>query len=77
MKKTVILIFLAWFIHLSANATDNLRIPDLRTLSLGGGGVTETVLYNPALLAVRTQSKLYTNYYNRYSVSELATVSGA
>jgi hypothetical protein len=76
MKKTVILIFLAWFIHLSANAIDNLRIPDLRTLSLGGGGVTETVLYNPALLAVRTQSKLYANYYNRYSVGELATVSG-
>jgi hypothetical protein len=76
MKKTAFLIFFAWFIHLSVNAIDNLRIPDLRTLSLGGGGVTETVLYNPALLAIQTQSKLYANYYNRYSVSELATVSG-
>lgn len=65
-----------WMVCLSAGATDNLRVPDLRTLSIGGGGATETPLYNPALLALRQQSKLYLNYYNRYSVSELATVSG-
>ena len=76
MKRTVTILFFGWFICLSSGAIDNLRIPDLRTLSLGGGGVTETPLYNPALLAVRTQSKLYANYYNRYSVSELATMSG-
>jgi len=57
-------------------ATDNLRIPDLRTLSMGGGGVTETPLFNPSLLGLQTVSKLFANYYNRYSVSELATVSG-
>jgi len=61
---------------LPVSAIDNLRIPDLRTLSIGGGGVIETPLYNPALLAVLTQHRLYANYYNRYSVSELATVSG-
>jgi hypothetical protein len=76
MKKTAILIFLTGFVHLSVNAIDNLRISDLRALSLGGGGATETSLYNPALLSIRTQSKLYANYYNRYSVNELATVSG-
>ncbi|MDR1221896.1 MAG: hypothetical protein LBL07_03330 [Tannerella sp.] len=76
MKNTTILILLVWVAHLSVNATDNLRIPDLRTLSLGSGGVTETPLYNPALLALRTQNRFYANYYNRYSVSELATVSG-
>ncbi|MDR1098342.1 MAG: hypothetical protein LBL57_09440 [Tannerella sp.] len=76
MKKTTILILFVWVAHLSVNAIDNLRIPDLRTLSLGGGGATETPLCNPALLALRTQSRLYANYYNRYSVSELATVSG-
>jgi hypothetical protein len=76
MRKTVILMILIGFTHLSMNATDNLRVPDLRTLSLGSGGATETSLYNPALLGIRSQSKLYANYYNRYSVSELATVSG-
>jgi hypothetical protein len=76
MKRAFIILLSGWIVSLSANAIDNLRIPDLRTLSLGCSGVTETPLFNPAILAVRTQSKLYANYYNRYSVSELATVSG-
>ena len=76
MKRAFILLLFGWFIYFPAGAIDNLRIPDLRILSLGGGGVTETPLFNPAILAARTKSKLYANYYNRYSVSELATVSG-
>ena len=76
MRQNVIFLLAGWFVCLSAAAIDNLRIPDLRTLSLGGGGVTETPLYNPALLATLSRHKLYANYYNRYSVSELATVSG-
>ena len=76
MKKSLLLLLIGCFSCLSAGAIDNLRIPDLRTLSLGGGGVTETPLFNPALLATLTKHKLYANYYNRYSVSELATVSG-
>ena len=76
MKRAVIVFFCGWLIFLSAGAIDNLRIPDLRTLSLGGSGVTETPLYNPAILAVMKQSRVYANYYNRYSVSELASVSG-
>ena len=76
MQKTIYLFLFGWVWCVSANAIDNLRIPDLRTLSLGGGGVTETPLYNPALLATLSQSKLYANYYNRYTVNELATVSG-
>ena len=76
MKRSVVIFFVGCIICLRVSAIDNLRIPDLRTLSIGGGGVTETPLYNPALLAVLPQHKLYANYYNRYSVSELATVSG-
>lgn len=76
MKSTVLFFCLGWFVCLPSMATDNLRVADLRTLSIGGGGVTETPLYNPALLALLTQNKLYANYYNKYSVSELATVSG-
>ena len=75
MKRYGIFFFL-FFICKPVDAIDNLRIPDLRTLSIGGGGVTETPLYNPALLATLKQNRLYANYYNRYSVSELATVSG-
>ncbi|MDR2680479.1 MAG: hypothetical protein LBC47_06680 [Tannerella sp.] len=75
-KRIITMLFFGWFVYLTATATDNLRLPDLRTLSLGGGGVTETPLFNPALLALQKRNKLYANYYNRYSVSELATVSG-
>ena len=76
MNKTAIIFLCGLFACTYMYAIDNLRIPDLRTLSIGGGGVVETPLYNPALLATLTQHKLYINYYNRYSVSELATVSG-
>jgi len=76
MKQFALIFLLKCVACLYVNAIDNLRIPDLRTLSMGGGGVTGTPLYNPALLATLTQHKLYANYYNRYSVSELATVSG-
>ncbi len=76
MRKITTFFILGWLLYLPVHAIDNLRIPDLRTLSIGGGGVTEMPLYNPALLATQTQSRLYANYYNRYSVSELATVSG-
>jgi hypothetical protein len=54
MKKATIIIFLTCFTCSSVNATDNLRISDMRALSLGGGA-TETILYNPALLPLRTQ----------------------
>ena len=72
----LLLLLMGGMICNSASSIDNLRIPDLRTLSIGGGGVTETPLYNPALLANLTNHRLFANYYNRYSVSELATVSG-
>jgi len=76
MRNTTILIFFIWLISLPAKSVDNLRIPDLRVLSMGGGGVSETPLYNPSLLALQPYNKLYINYYNRYSVSELSTISG-
>ncbi|MDR2145470.1 MAG: hypothetical protein LBE91_03295 [Tannerella sp.] len=76
MKKRILIFILLLQIAPKVVATDNLRIPDLRTLAMGGGGVTETPLFNPALLGLQNSSKLFANYYNRYSVSELATVSG-
>ena len=59
-----------------AKATDNLRIPDVRTLGMGGIGAAHSALFNPSLLAIKTESELRIDYYNRYSLKELATVSG-
>jgi len=76
MKKLFVIFFLTccccWF----SKATDNLRIPDVRTLGMGGIGSVRSVLFNPALLATRTASELRIDYYNRYSIKELGTVSG-
>lgn len=59
-----------------SKATDNLRIPDNRTLGMGGIGVAHSVLFNPSLLALMTESEMRIDYYNRYALKELATVSG-
>jgi hypothetical protein len=76
MKRIIILFLFGGLLSTHIFATDNLRIPDLRTLSMGGCGVTEVPLFNPAILGTKTYSKIYASYYNRYSVSELATVNG-
>ncbi|MDR1454579.1 MAG: hypothetical protein LBJ01_02905 [Tannerella sp.] len=57
-------------------ARDNLRLPDTRTLGMGGNGVSHAVLFNPALLALQERKEVRTDYFNRYGVKELATVSG-
>ena len=49
---------------------------DIRTLGMGGIGTAHSALFNPSLLAVRTNSELRIDYYNRYALKELATISG-
>ncbi|MDR3193894.1 MAG: hypothetical protein LBT76_01205 [Tannerella sp.] len=58
------------------SARDNLRLADVRTLGMGGNGVTHAVLFNPALLAWQDRKDARIDYFNRYSIKELATVSG-
>ena len=77
MKKILLLTIWLCVIPTLIKATDNLRLPDIRTLGIGGNGVTHTSLFNPALLALHDQKELRFDYYNRYSLKELATISGA
>ena len=76
MKKLFIIFFSIWVVSCFSKATDNLRIPDIRTMGMGGTGSVHSVLFNPALLAIRTTSELRIDYYNRYSIKELSTISG-
>ena len=41
---------------------------------MGGNGVTQSVLFNPALVALYTDKVLHLEYFNRYGVKELGTV---
>ena len=76
MNNRVVISFFCCVICCLSKATDNLRIPDIRTLGMGGIGTAHSVLFNPSLLAVPKESELRIDYYNRYSLKELATVSG-
>jgi len=76
MKTRWLMVFCCSFLCCYGYATDNLRIPDVRTLGMGSIGAAHSALFNPALLAIRTESELRIDYYNRYSLKELATVSG-
>jgi hypothetical protein len=62
--------------HGSVWARDNLRLPDTRTLGMGGCGAAHSALFNPALLALQEEREIRTDYFNRYAMRELATVSG-
>jgi hypothetical protein len=43
---------------------------------MGGNGTVHSSLFNPALLALQTQKDVRVDYYNKYSLRELATISG-
>ena len=76
MNRRFVILFACCILCCLSKATDNLRVPDIRTLGMGGIGAAHSVLFNPALLAVRTERELRIDYYNRYSLKELATISG-
>lgn len=63
-------------LSLSLYATDNLRLPDTRTIAMGNNGVTESTLYNPSLIALTEKKALEMNYFNKYQLKELGTVNG-
>ena len=70
----LISLFVLFFVFVNIHAVDNLRIPDIRSLGMGGNGVTQSVLFNPALVALHTDKVLHFEYFNRYSVKELGTM---
>ena len=63
-----------FFVSVNIHAVDNLRIPDIRSLGMGGNGVTQSVLFNPALVALHTDKIVHFEYFNRYGVKELGTL---
>jgi len=43
---------------------------------MGRNGVTESILFNPALLALSEEKSIGFHYFNRYSLKELKTITG-
>lgn len=75
MRKIVF--FFSLFFSLSLAARDNLRLADVRSIALGNNGVTQSSLYNPSLTALAKGRSVRFNYFNRYGMKELGTVSGS
>ena len=55
-------------------ASDHFRLPDIRALSIGGNGVTQSVLFNPALVVQQTYKHVSVDYFNKYGLKELGTM---
>jgi hypothetical protein len=76
--KSNLLCFIVWLIDpFYLSAADNLRIGDMRSVALGGNEVTTSALFNPALIAFSEKRSIHVNYYNRFALKELGTVSGS
>jgi len=75
MKKSLVILSLLWTGCFRVSATDNLRVPDVRALGMGGNGGAHSAFFNPSLLGLQTERSARVDYYNRYSVNELATGS--
>lgn len=75
MKYTLSFLFIGMFSSY-LQAVDNLRLPDVRSVGLGGNGVTQSILLNPSLIAFGEKKKIHIEYMNRYMLKELGTVSG-
>jgi len=57
-------------------AVNNLRIPNIRSLGMGGNEVTQSSLFNPAIVSLSTNSHVDFEYFNRYGLKELSSLSG-
>lgn len=73
MKLSIALLLLC-LVPCSIQAVDNLRQADMRSLAMGEGGVTESILFNPALVVLSTRKMIHAAYFNRYALKELGTV---
>ena len=73
--RIIPLFLLLFFFSLPVGlAVDNLRIGDMRSLAMGGNGVTQSVYANPALLSMSSRRSVQAGYFNRYGLKELGTV---
>lgn len=75
MIKPPLLFFLFCFISVYSFAQTNLRNIDSRSIGMGGNAVTNTALINPSCLCLSTSQRVDINYFNKYGLKELSSVS--
>jgi hypothetical protein len=75
MKELMTCMVVFCFFSLSSLAQTNLRSADIRSIGTGGNGVTNSVLSNPGCLSLSTTQFIDINYFNKYELKELSSVS--
>lgn len=75
--KYLLCFFFLWNVYIPLPAVENLRLPDIRSVGMGGNGVTESFLYNPSLVALNERSSVHIQYFNLYGLKELSTLGGS
>ncbi|MDH6356197.1 hypothetical protein [Parabacteroides sp. PF5-9] len=76
MKKLFIIILFFFRIPTLLFPENNLRIGDIRPLSMGGNGVTQSIVFNPTLVALSERSIRF-QYYNKYGLKELSHIQAS
>ena len=56
-----------------AMGRNDLRLADIRSLGIGGNEVTQSPLFNPALIAFNSDRYAELGYFNRYGLKELSS----
>ncbi len=69
MKKA--LLFLAALSVSVAFASDNLRVPNIKSLSMGGSGVVLDALSNPSMMEWAKDRSVGIEYFNRYGLKRV------
>ena len=72
--KYLLLSLFAGVFSLYVHGVDNLRLPDVRSVGMGGNVATQSILFNPALIVDKEKKSIHLEYFNRYGVKELGTV---
>lgn len=75
MKEFMACLAIVCFFNLPVWAQNNLRCADIRTLGTGGSTAISSVLFNPASLSLSTNQFIDIDYFNKYRLKELSTVS--
>ena len=75
--KYLLLSLFAGVFSLYVHGVDNLRLPDVRSVGMGGNVATQSILFNPALIVNKEKKSIHLEYFNRYMLKELGTMSGS
>ena len=75
--KYLLLSLFAGVFSLYVHGVDNLRLPDVRSVGMGGNVATQSILFNSALIVDKEKKSIHLEYFNRYMLKELGTMSGS